>query len=60
MLQKILILFISKYFSMSSINIKEPYLIKPESIKLKDFYDKKEFYVKRPPYQRKTVWDYKK
>jgi len=45
---------------MSSINIKEPYLIKPESIKLKDFYDKKEFYVKRPPYQRKTVWDYKK
>ncbi len=47
-------------FTLSSINVKEPYLIKSETIKLKDFHEKKDFYVKRPPYQRKTVWDYKK
>lgn len=36
------------------------YLIIEDKIHLRDFYDYKEDYITRPPYQRKSVWSVKK
>lgn len=42
--------------SSSLFRVDEPYLIERKNIRLSDFYKKRHLYVKRPPYQRKTVW----
>lgn len=41
-------------------NPKSEYTIVSSDISVKDFYDYKEDYVTRPPYQRKSVWSKKK
>lgn len=41
-------------------NPKQGYLITEDKIHLKDFFDYKEDYITRPPYQRKSVWPVKK
>src|SRR5699024_1328807 len=41
-------------------NPKSEYTIVSNIINIKDFYDYKESYVTRPPYQRKSVWSKKK
>ena len=41
-------------------NPKQEYLIVETKIKLKDFFDYKDDYITRPPYQRKSVWPRKK
>lgn len=41
-------------------NPKQEYLITEDKIRLKDFFDYKEDYITRPPYQRKSVWSVKK
>lgn len=41
-------------------NPKSEYIITSKEISIKDFYDYKEDYVTRPPYQRKVVWNRKK
>lgn len=41
-------------------NPKQEYLITEDKIRLKDFFDYKEDYITRPPYQRKSVWSMKK
>ncbi len=37
-------------------NPKQEYLITEDKIRLKDFFDYREDYITRPPYQRKSVW----
>jgi uncharacterized protein with ParB-like and HNH nuclease domain len=37
-------------------NPKSEYTIVSSEVSIKDFYDYKEDYVTRPPYQRKSVW----
>lgn len=41
-------------------NPKQEYLIIEDKIQIKDFFEYKEDYVTRPPYQRKSVWSVKK
>lgn len=41
-------------------NPKQEYVITDDKIRLKDFFDFREDYVTRPPYQRKSVWSVKK
>lgn len=41
-------------------NPKQEYLITEDKIRLKDFFDYREDYITRPPYQRKSVWSVKK
>lgn len=41
-------------------NPKQAYQVKPDTISIKDFYDYKDDFVTRPPYQRKNVWSIKK
>lgn len=41
-------------------NPKQEYLIVETKVKLKDFFDYKDDYITRPPYQRKSVWPRKK
>ena len=41
-------------------NPKSEYITVPTEISIKDFFDYKEDYVTRPPYQRKSVWSTKK
>ncbi|AXG71446.1 hypothetical protein KORDIASMS9_03703 [Kordia sp. SMS9] len=41
-------------------NPKPEYIITSKDISIKDFFDYKEDYVTRPPYQRKVVWNKKK
>ncbi|MDT0295173.1 HNH endonuclease family protein [Mesonia ostreae] len=41
-------------------NPKSEYIITSKDISIKDFFDYKEDYVTRPPYQRKVVWNRKK
>jgi 5-methylcytosine-specific restriction endonuclease McrA len=41
-------------------NPKPEYITVPTDITIKDFFDYKEIYVTRPPYQRKSVWSQKK
>ncbi|MEZ4888662.1 MAG: DUF262 domain-containing protein [Chitinophagales bacterium] len=41
-------------------NPKQEYLIVEDKIRLKDFHDYKDYYITRPPYQRKAVWSVKK
>ncbi|PRP66269.1 HNH endonuclease family protein [Nonlabens agnitus] len=41
-------------------NPKSAYTTVPKEISIKDFFDYKEDYVTRPPYQRKVVWKRKK
>ena len=41
---------------MSLFRVKEPYLAERKTIRLIEFHRKSNLYVKRPPYQRKTVW----
>ena len=41
-------------------NPKQEYLIVEDKIRLKDFHDYKDYYITRPPYQRKAVWSIKK
>jgi len=41
-------------------NPKPEYRITSETINVKDFYDYKEDFITRPPYQRKSVWSNKK
>jgi hypothetical protein len=41
-------------------NPKQEYLITEDKIHLKDFFDYREDYITRPPYQRKSVWALKK
>ena len=41
-------------------NPKSEYIITSKEISIKDFFDYKEDYVTRPPYQRKAVWSRKK
>ena len=43
-----------------SFNPKQEYLITEYKIDLKDFFEYKEDYITRPPYQRKSVWSVKK
>jgi 5-methylcytosine-specific restriction endonuclease McrA len=43
-----------------SFNPKPEYITVPSDINIKDFFDYKEMYVTRPPYQRKSVWSKKK
>lgn len=43
-----------------SFNPKSEYTITPKEYGIKDFFDYKEDYVTRPPYQRKSVWSKKK
>jgi hypothetical protein len=40
--------------------VEEPYLVERKPIRLVEFYRKNDLYVKRPPYQRKTVWSKRK
>jgi 5-methylcytosine-specific restriction endonuclease McrA len=46
--------------SKMSFNPKPEYTTVPSDIGIKDFFDYKEDYVTRPPYQRKSVWSKKK
>ncbi len=41
-------------------NPKQEYLIVEDKIRLKDFHEYSDFYITRPPYQRKSVWSVKK
>ena len=41
-------------------NPKTEYTIVPTEISIKDFFEYKEDFVTRPPYQRKAVWNKKK
>ena len=41
-------------------NPKQEYIITEEKIRLKDFHEYKDFYITRPPYQRKSVWPIRK
>ena len=41
-------------------NPKQEYLITEDKIHLKDFFEYREDYITRPPYQRKSVWAVKK
>lgn len=41
-------------------NPKQEYVITEDKIRLKDFHEYKDYYVTRPPYQRKSVWSVKK
>jgi hypothetical protein len=41
-------------------NPRQEYLIIETKIHIKDFFDYKEEYITRPPYQRKSVWSVKK
>lgn len=41
-------------------NPKQEYLITEDKIRLKDFFDYRDDYITRPPYQRKSVWPVKK
>lgn len=41
-------------------NPKSEYIITSKDISIKDFFDYKEDFVTRPPYQRKVVWNRKK
>jgi hypothetical protein len=34
----------------------KPYTKESHTFKLRDFFDEKELFVTRPPYQRKNVW----
>ena len=43
-----------------SFNLKQEYITVPSDINIKDFFEYKEMYVTRPPYQRKSVWSKKK
>ena len=43
-----------------SFNPKPEYITVPTDINIKDFFEYKEMYVTRPPYQRKSVWSKKK
>jgi len=43
-----------------SFNPKPEYITVSTDINIKDFFDYKEMYVTRPPYQRKSVWSKKK
>ncbi len=43
-----------------SFNPKQEYLIVEDKIRLKDFHDYTDYYITRPPYQRKAVWSVKK
>lgn len=43
-----------------SFNPKPEYITVSSDINVKDFFDYKEMYVTRPPYQRKAVWSKKK
>lgn len=43
-----------------SFNPKPEYITVSSDINVKDFFDYKEMYVTRPPYQRKSVWSKKK
>lgn len=43
-----------------SFNPKTEYTIVPTEISIKDFFEYKEDFVTRPPYQRKAVWNKKK
>lgn len=43
-----------------SFNPKPEYIIVSTDINIKDFFEYKEMYVTRPPYQRKSVWSKKK
>jgi len=43
-----------------SINPKPEYITVSSDINIKDFFEYKEVYVTRPPYQRKSVWSKKK
>jgi len=43
-----------------SFNPKPEYITVSSDINIKDFFDYKEMYVTRPPYQRKSVWSKKK
>lgn len=43
-----------------SFNPKQKYTIREDIIGIKEFFDYKEDYVIRPPYQRKNVWSLKK
>ena len=39
-----------------SFNPKPEYITVPSDINIKDFFDYREMYITRPPYQRKSVW----
>src|SRR5438105_10342613 len=41
-------------------NPRQEYLITEDKIRLKDFFDYRDEYITRPPYQRKSVWAVKK
>jgi Protein of unknown function DUF262/HNH endonuclease len=41
-------------------NPKQEYLITEDKIRLKEFFDYRDDYITRPPYQRKSVWSVKK
>ncbi len=43
-----------------SFNPKPEYITVPTDINIKDFFEYREMYVTRPPYQRKSVWSRKK
>ncbi len=43
-----------------SFNPKPKYITVSSDINIKDFFEYKEMYVTRPPYQRKSVWSKKK
>lgn len=43
-----------------SFNPKPEYITVPSDINIKDFFEYREMYVTRPPYQRKSVWSKKK
>jgi len=43
-----------------SIIVERPYSKEPETFALKDFHEKRQIFVKRPPYQRKNVWSIQK
>lgn len=43
-----------------SFNPKPEYITVSSDINIKDFFEYKEMYVTRPPYQRKSVWSKEK
>lgn len=43
-----------------SFSPKQEYLIIEDKIRIKDFFDYRDDYITRPPYQRKSVWSVKK
>jgi 5-methylcytosine-specific restriction endonuclease McrA len=43
-----------------SFNPKPEYITVPTDINIKDFFEYREMYITRPPYQRKSVWSTKK